>query len=187
MPRRRTHGLLLTGSLRQDSHTRAIGEALVLEQPWLRLGPSLDRLPFYDADIDALKTPATVVDLRDRIREAELVVIVTPEYNGSVPGLVANAVDWLSKPAGSSALAGERFQVVSVSTDSMGGVLAGNALAMTLERIGAVALAPPVAIPDVEAILKGEEVSAVTGLADFAARVRAAARSEARIRQRLAA
>jgi NAD(P)H-dependent FMN reductase len=186
-PRRRTHGLVVTGSLRQDSQSRAIGEALVVEQPWLKLGPSLDRLPFYDADLDALKTPETVLDLRERVKDSELIVIVTPEYNGAVPGLVANAVDWLSRPLGAGVLTGRRFQVVSVSQDARDAAQGGYALAATLERAGGISLTIPVAVPEAETVLAGSDVSAAIGLADLAARVRAAVRADARDRQRTAA
>ena len=56
----------------------------------------LARLPYYDADLEALGDPAAVTDLRQAVAVADLVVVVTPEYNGTVPGLLGNAIDWLS-------------------------------------------------------------------------------------------
>lgn len=175
---RRTHGLLLTGSLRAESHTRALGEALVLDQPWLQLGPSLDRLPFYDADSDVFGPPATVSELRDRVRASALLLFVTPDYDGAVPGLVANAVDWLAHPRVTSVLRGARFLVVSANPDDQGGTTAGAALAAQLERAGGISLAPPVAVPHVDAVLASG--AAIEGLAGLAARTRAAVRREAR-------
>ena len=175
---RRTSGLLLTGSLRAESHTRALGEALVLEQPWLRLGPSLDRLPFYDADTDAFGAPAPVAEFRDRVRACALLVVVTPDYHGAVPGLVANAVDWLTHPAEASALRGTTFLVVSADPDEQGGMTAGAALATRLERAGGLSLAPPVAVPRVADVLKNGLLP--EGLANLAGRTRNATRSRAR-------
>ena len=94
-------------------------------------------LPFYDADVEAIGIPSAVTALRRAMAAADVVVMVTPEYNGTVPGVLANAVDWLSRPHGESVLQGKPVLVLSASPSRFGGVRAANHFRTVLERIGA--------------------------------------------------
>ena len=90
----------LLGSLRQGSYNAAIARALPSLAPEgmeVVALPSIRDIPLYDADLEATGIPPAVIALVDRIREADGVVIVTPEYNYSVPGVLKNAIDWLSR------------------------------------------------------------------------------------------
>jgi chromate reductase len=133
--------LAISGSTRLGS--RNTGLAYLVGE--LRLGhqlavvTDLDRLPFYDADVEALGTPPVVAELRSTVAaaDADPVAIVTPDYNGTVPGVLGNAVDWLSRPRGQSVLPDKPVLVLSASPSRLGGVRAADHLRTVLSRIGA--------------------------------------------------
>ncbi len=94
------HVLGISGSLRAGSYSRILlrtagtlmPEGMVLEIAEIR------DVPFYDADVEAHGFPAPVVELRERIRRADALLISTPEYNYSIPGVLKNSIDWVSRP-----------------------------------------------------------------------------------------
>lgn len=92
----------LCGSLRQGSFNRMLLRAAVeAAPPGTALQPeSIREIPLYDGDVEEEQgAPAAVQQLKDRIAEADGLLIVTPEYNASIPGVLKNAIDWLSRPA----------------------------------------------------------------------------------------
>jgi chromate reductase len=105
------------GSLRRGSYNRALLRAAT------ELAPSalhiviheLDGIPLYNGDIEAAGAPPSVVQLRDAIRQADGLLIATPEYNHGVPGVLKNAIDWLSRPPRDSALNGKVGAVMGAS------------------------------------------------------------------------
>jgi NAD(P)H-dependent FMN reductase len=85
----------------------------------------LGDLPFYNEDIDNdADVPAAVTALRAVAAEADATLVVTPEYNGSIPAVIKNAIDWLSRPFGDSALKGKPLAVIGGSYGQYGGVWA---------------------------------------------------------------
>ena len=115
---------VLVGSLRADSVNRKLAELLRDQAPdgvTLDLVDGLDRLPFYNEDIDGTEVPATAAALRERVAGADRVLAVTPEYNGTMPAVLNNAIDWLSRPYGQSALTGKPFGVVGTTPTPYGG------------------------------------------------------------------
>ena len=84
----------------------------------------LGDLPFYNEDIDNEDVPASVVALREAAGDADAALVVTPEYNGSIPGVLKNAIDWLSRPFGNSALKGKPMAVIGAAMGQYGGVWA---------------------------------------------------------------
>lgn len=78
-------------------------------------------IPLYDADIDGPTQPESVVRLKNLVRNADLLVIASPEYNGSISGVLKNAIDWATRPVSESAMAG-RLAVVMTSAGRAGGV-----------------------------------------------------------------
>lgn len=150
--------LVLTGSARRDSFTRQLGAALAEAADGGVLGDRLTSLPYYDQDRDAAP-PAAVQRLRDAVRAAELVVVVTPEYNGTVPGLLANAIDWLSRPYGAGALRGTRVLAVAASPGGVGGARALVALRTVLGNVGADLVGAGELVPEVDRLVAGGDVA----------------------------
>ncbi|BDG05187.1 NADPH-dependent FMN reductase [Anaeromyxobacter oryzae] len=113
---------VLVGSLRKESFTRKIALAIAeLAPPALRLElVEIRALPLYDQDEDGATAPAPWTAFRERIRRADAVLFVTPEYNRSVPGALKNAIDVGSRPYGHSAWSGKPGAVVSVSPGALG-------------------------------------------------------------------
>ena len=92
--------LMICGSLRKGSFNRALMNALPALAPAamkLTEAPSFRGFPLYDADLQANGFPPDVTALADAIRAADAVIIITPEYNYSIPGALKNAIDWLSR------------------------------------------------------------------------------------------
>jgi NAD(P)H-dependent FMN reductase len=120
-----TRVAVLVGSLRADSVNRRLAELLRDQAPdgvTLDLVDGLDRLPFYNEDIDnGSDLPATAAALRERVGGADRVLAVTPEYNGTMPAVLNNAIDWLSRPYGESALTGMPFGVLGTTPTQYGG------------------------------------------------------------------
>ena len=119
-----TRVAVLVGSLRADSVNRKLAELLRDQAPdgvTLDLVDGLDRLPFYNEDIDGTDVPAAAAALRERVGGADRVLAVTPEYNGTMPAVLNNAIDWLSRPYGQSALTGKPFGVVGTTPTPYGG------------------------------------------------------------------
>src|ERR1700754_3910575 len=119
--------LALVGSLRAASINRQLAELAAETAPEgvaVTVFEGLGDLPFYNEDIDNENVPASVVALREAAGEADAALVVTPEYNGSIPGVLKNAIDWLSRPFGNGALKGKPMAVVGGSFGQYGGVWA---------------------------------------------------------------
>jgi len=124
--------LALVGSLRAASVNRQIAELAAEVAPdgvTVTVFEGLGELPFYNEEIDPavgakVEEPAPVAALRAAAADADAALVVTPEYNGSVPAVVKNAVDWLSRPFGSGALKGKPLAVVGGALGQYGGVWA---------------------------------------------------------------
>ncbi len=115
----------IAGSLRVQSYNRAAlraAKALLPQGVELEVF-ELDGIPPYNQD-EEKKLPAKVADLKARIRAADGVLIATPEYNYSIPGVLKNAIDWASRPYGDSAWDGKPVALMSASVGTFGGVRA---------------------------------------------------------------
>lgn len=94
------HFVVLLGSLRRSSLNGALARALpALAPPGVTIEPlgSIGDFPIYDGDVEALGLPAAVETMGEAIRRADGIIVVTPEYNYSIPGGLKNAIDWLSR------------------------------------------------------------------------------------------
>ncbi|MET0700697.1 MAG: NAD(P)H-dependent oxidoreductase [Mycobacterium sp.] len=119
--------LALVGSLRAASVNRQLAELAAEHAPdgvTVNVYDGLGDLPFYNEDLDNENPPAAVVAVRAAAAEADAVLVVTPEYNASIPGVLKNAIDWLSRPYGQGALVGTPLAVVGFAHGQYGGVWA---------------------------------------------------------------
>jgi chromate reductase, NAD(P)H dehydrogenase (quinone) len=114
----------IAGSLRRASYNRALLEAARELCPQeMRIDVfDLDDVPLYNADwdLDALR-PAAVDTLKRAVSDADGLLIATPEYNHSVPGVLQNAIDWVSRPATKSPLVGKPVAIMGASPGAIGG------------------------------------------------------------------
>ncbi|MBA2444701.1 MAG: NAD(P)H-dependent oxidoreductase [Nocardioidaceae bacterium] len=131
--------LVISGSSRQGSLNTRLAHLVSELRPTdaVSVISDLTRLPFYDGDLEAAGTPDPVSDLRSAVATADLVVLVTPEYNSTIPGLLANAVDWLSRPRGESVMLGKPVLVLSASPTPYGASWAAEHLRSVLTHVGA--------------------------------------------------
>jgi chromate reductase, NAD(P)H dehydrogenase (quinone) len=130
----------ISGSLRSGSHNTALLRAAALSLPSeveLEVYDGLRDLPHYDADLDVEPAHEAVARLREAIADADGVLISTPEFNGSIPGVLKNALDWASRPFPDNALKGKPVAVVGASTGLFGAVWAQAEVKKALGVIGA--------------------------------------------------
>lgn len=121
----------VAGSLRRDSYNRALLRAvqeLAPDSLDIRVFERLQDIPLYNADVEAEGDPEAVQALKNAIREADALLIATPEYNHSVPGVLKNAIDWASRPPRDSVLAGKPAGIIGASPGMTGTARAQSAL-----------------------------------------------------------
>jgi len=148
----------IAGSLREASYNRALLRAAreLLPEGTELVEHDLRDLPFYDGDVEAAGDPESVVALKEAIREADALLIATPEYNRGVPGVLKNAVDWASRPALASPLTGKPVAIMGASTGRGGTARAQEQLRSALEFSRANVLEQPeVLVP--EAFMRFDE------------------------------
>lgn len=137
-----TRVIVLVGSLRADSVNRRLAELLRDQAPEgvsVEIADGLGEVPFYNEDVDRPgEVPAAAARLRERVAAADRVLAVTPEYNGTMPAVLKNAIDWLSRPYKSGALAGKPFGVVGATPTPYGGKWAHAEAARAAGIAGAV-------------------------------------------------
>jgi chromate reductase len=142
----------IAGSLRAGSHSCALLRAAARDLPpdiRLVIWDGLEHVPPYSEDLEAGPSPAGVAALRTLIAGADAVLIVTPEYNGSLPGQLKNALDWASRPRGAAVLEGKPAATIGTSPSPRGGAWALADLRKILTVIGADLTAAELAIPHV--------------------------------------
>ena len=142
--------LTLSGSLRAGSFNTMLAHRIVLIRPdhEITVRNDLGDIPFFNADDEAKSVPAEVARLREEVDACQLLIFVTPEYNGTTPGLVLNAVEWLSRPHHDAALSLKPTLVLSASPTRGGGRRSAEHLRQVLTRIGAHVSLHGVSIPE---------------------------------------
>ncbi|MFJ9563989.1 NAD(P)H-dependent oxidoreductase [Streptomyces fuscichromogenes] len=148
--------LALVGSLRAGSHNRQLAEAAVKLAPEgaeVEVFEGLADIPFYNEDIDVADSlPAAAAKLREAAQAADAFLLFSPEYNGTVPAVLKNAIDWLSRPYGASTFGGKPVAVIGTAYGQYGGVWAQD------EARKAVGIAGGKVIEDIKLSIPGSVV-----------------------------
>lgn len=127
------------GSLRQESYNKLLLRAAAkVLPPFSQLQIcELDGIPLYNQDVEALAFPEIVTTFKRKIKGADAVLISTPEYNHSYPGVLKNATEWASRPYGQNSFDGKPTAVMSASPGFFGGVRAQERLKQDLLAVNA--------------------------------------------------
>jgi chromate reductase len=157
----------IAGSLRRASYSgtvlRGLQEA-ARDRARIETFP-LDAVPLYNADLDGDEKPAPVTALKNAIRDCDGLVLVSPEYNYGMPGVLKNALDWASRPGYQSVLKEKPVLIITSSPGMVGGVRAyaqlRQTLAATLSRVVAV---PEVLIAQVQTKIQDGHFTDTTSL-----------------------
>jgi chromate reductase, NAD(P)H dehydrogenase (quinone) len=169
--------LAISGSLRQGSHNTDLLRGAAAAAPDgvdVELYHGLEAIPPYDADDDVPgDQPDPVRRFKAALADADAVLISTPEYNSSIPGVLKNALDWASRPLIESPVRNKPVAVMSSSTGMFGGVWAAAETRKVLGALGARTLEDTVAVPKadqrladgVDAVLLAELRSVIDALA----------------------
>jgi chromate reductase len=178
----------ISGSLRRESHnTRLLRGAgsLLPDGAELEMFDQLGAIPPFNED-EEHQTPPAVAALNAAIAGADAVLVATPEYNASIPGVLKNALDWVSRPVQSTPLLGKPAAVIGASTSLFGAVWAQAETRKVLSTIGARVVDREIPIPQAEEALGADGLpldddarelieATLTELIELAQRERAAA------------
>ena len=140
-----TRVVAFSGSLRRGSYNAALLRTATELKPDDMTFVSIEiaELPFFNADVEAIGDPPSVVAFKASIREADGVLIATPEYNNGVPAVLTNAMDWGSRLPGSAPLFGKPVALVGASPSQVGTARAQLHLRQVLSHVNARTLPPP--------------------------------------------
>jgi chromate reductase len=143
-----TRILAIAGSLRRGSYNRRLLEAAAAWTPdgiSVELSEGIASLPLFDEDLERehIGGPPAVRSLRAAIRTADALLIATPEYNHGIPGVLKNAIDWLSRPGPEEVLARKPVAVIGATTGRWGTRLAQSQLRQVLTATEAFVLPAP--------------------------------------------
>lgn len=135
---------IMVGSLRQGSWNKKLAHAVekVAGARWTCRYADLASVPLYNEDLWPTP-PAAVPALKQLIETSDGLVIVTPEYNRSLPGVLKNAIDWATRPGGKSSFKGKPTAILGASAGQLGTAIAQSHLRSILAPIGALALTGP--------------------------------------------
>lgn len=138
----------IAGSLREKSYNKLLLQAAA------RLLPAsaeleifdLNEIPLYDQDVEASGLPECVKALKRKIEDADALLIATPEYNHSFPGVLKNAIDWTSRPYGNNSFDGKPTAVISASPGAFGGIAGQDHLKQVLLAVNTRLVTQPAVI-----------------------------------------
>jgi len=130
----------ISGSLRRDSYNAALlrhaGKVFEAEGAQFDVYTGLREIPPFDED-EEVDAPQAVVSLRQAIAAADGVIFATPEYNSSIPGVLKNALDWVSRPIETNTIRDKPVAVIGASTGGFGAVWSQAELRKVLGAMGA--------------------------------------------------
>lgn len=135
----------VAGSLRHDSYNRSLlATARELAPDGMRISAhTLHGIPVYDGDLERQEIPASVVALAEAVRSADGLLIVSPEYNHGIPGVLKNAIDWLSRDSVGNPFPGMPATVMGVSSGAIGTARGQIQIRQVLLTLGAIVMPAP--------------------------------------------
>lgn len=161
----------IPGSLRAGSLNAQLLRLVAEELPEgveLELLDGLADVPAFDEDLED-DAPFAVARLKDEIASADAILIATPEYNGSIPGFLKNALDWVSRPVAASPIRSKPVAVIGASPGQFGGVWAQGELKKVVGVMGARVLDVELAVAKAHERLDAPDPDLVAGLQRIAA------------------
>lgn len=138
--------LAIAGSLRRDSWNKRLLQAAAESSPpgmAVRVYENLAAVPLFNEDLESIDGPEAVLRLRREVEAADGLLVATPEYNQSLPGVLKNAIDWLSRPDGESVLTGKPVAILGATPGAWGTRLAQSALRHVLAAVESRVLPSP--------------------------------------------
>lgn len=135
----------IVGSLRTRSVNRSLLQTGMLVAPERMhiYDVAIDRLPFFNEDLERQGDPPPVIEFKSALRRADAVLVVTPEYSYSIPGVLKNALDWASRPSGRSVMRGMPVGIMGASIGRSGTMRAQLHLRQIFVQLGAVPMPEP--------------------------------------------
>jgi chromate reductase len=170
----------IAGSFRTGSHNMQLLRLAAEELPAdieLVVFDGLAEIPAFDQDLEDL-APDAVDALKAAIAEADGILVATPEYNGSIPGALKNAFDWVSRPIDESPIRAKPVAVIGASTSAFGAVWAQRELKKVLGVMGARVLDAEFPVAKAERALLEPDIALRAGLAGVVDQLVAAAETE---------
>lgn len=161
--------LVFAGSTRTGSYNRQLAEIAAKIGSDLHYKVTLLDLkdyamPFYDADLESQGTPEKAKQFRELMLASDAILISTPEYNGSIPGLLKNTLDWASRHEGKPSLAAfreKKFLLMSASPGERGGARALAHLKTILEGVGGHVVSARLSVGKAHAAFEGKELDSL--------------------------
>jgi NAD(P)H-dependent FMN reductase len=129
----------ISGSLRKGSYNTALLSTAQKLLPGVIQSGDISEVPLYDGDIESAGIPDSVLRLKQQLAESSGLLLASPEYNNSVPGVLKNAIDWLSRPSGSlkNVFRDKPVAVMGASPGGFGTVMAQSAWLPVFRSLGA--------------------------------------------------
>jgi chromate reductase len=153
--------LALAGSYRTGSYNQAMiaGLRRVAPKEIEVVDFDLRTVPHYDGDLEAAGDPETVVALKEAVRGADAIIIATPEYNGGIPGVLKNGIDWASRMYPNAPIRDKVVGIMGATPGRSGTRLAQEQLRRVLGRTGAVVVnEPEIEVARAGWVIEGAEV-----------------------------
>jgi chromate reductase len=127
---------LICGSLRKDSYNRIIAKSLTdLDDSHHFHLIEINELPLYNEDLEISGIPETVISFKSAVQDVDGIIIVSPEYNSGIPGVLKNALDWASRPRDSSVLSRKPVGLIGATPGGLGTAFAQMQIRQILEAM----------------------------------------------------
>ena len=164
MSQARLNVAAIVGSLRRGSYNRGLLRSAMLVAPEAMhlYEVAIDQLPFFNEDLERQGDPPAVREFKQQLERADALLICTPEYCYSIPGVLKNALDWASRPSGRSVLRRTPAAIVGASAGRSGTMRAQLHLRQIFVQLGAI----PLPEPEVYVTFSTDKFNAVGELSD---------------------